>query len=139
MSGADPVGRPTEASGPEGCASCSDNEVATDCGLHDPGHMPHHIQVVRALREVDEPAIVCVLVEARTDGVVTRDAGGTIHRVWNHEPRRLSRLAAEGGAVRLSRAWNLLSIDHPGGSFGFSVDFDHLAGGKPCEATPVSG
>ena len=113
-----------------------EQDVLTHCGLYRPGHTPHPIQALHAFRDTDHPPIECTLVEARSDGVVVLDADGTTHRVWNHEPARLARLAAQGGAVKLRPRWHLLSIEQPGSSSVFSVDFNRLDRGNPCETQP---
>ena len=108
----------------------SDDDIARYCSLYRAGHTPHYIQVFKALRDTDHPAIPCTIVKVANNGMVTVRANGTDQRLWNHDPARLRRIAASGGAAKLHLRWALLTIDSPNGTFNFSMQLNETSSSK---------
>ncbi len=98
--------------------------VARRCSSYLPGHNPHYIQAVKAHQDPDNPPIPCTIINVANNGTVTVKANGTIHRLWNHEPARLRRTAAHGGATDLNLKWHLLTIDSPQGTINFNMELN---------------
>ena len=109
----------------------SDDDIARYCNLYRAGHTPHYIQVFRARRDTDHYPAPCTIVRIANNGNVTVRANGTLQRLWNHDPARLRRIAASGGAAKLHLQWALLTIDSPDGTYNFSMqlnDTGHVTG-----------
>jgi hypothetical protein len=107
-------------------------ESAYRCGLYRPGHDVHYIQARLAARNEPDPKtgekrerVPGHLLEVRSDGLIVIEAAGGIHRVWNHDPERLERLAVgNAGLISYQPGFHLLAIAH-------EVAFETLTFGEP--------
>lgn len=116
------------------------SEHAFRCGYYLPGHDVHWIQAKVSARS-DAPAPQPGhLLEVRADGLLIVESSGGLHRLWNHDPERLERLAKPNNSVLTYQPrFHLLRTSSTSGSFLFCVaDAEHPAR-RPCPTHPPTG
>lgn len=115
--------------------------VAYRCGLYLPGHDVHWIQARVARKDgTGCPEFHGHLLGTRPGGVAIIEAGGVVHRLWNHNADRLERLAAvNDGAVSYQPGFGLVRTASNGGSYLFCVIDADSPDLRPCPDSPPTG
>lgn len=113
-----------------------EHEPVHRCGSYGAGHEVHWIQALHSSRDGEIPPEPGRLVDVSPDGTLRVQIGGTVRKLWNHDPERLTWLATRNdGAVTYQPRWSLLRTESPDGS---SYCFSVVAAAKhrPCPKPP---
>lgn len=109
------------------------------CGLFEPGHNPHWIQISRATEDTVSPSTPWRLIQTEKVGTVVIQRRDLELRLWNHEVERLAEAAGEiGGVVEYQPRWRLLWVPSTIGRHAFCVT-SSLGDHVPCPRNPPVG